>query len=98
MGVDCRVKGKGVNKAISTSKTRKITANRKNRREKGIRAVESGSNPHSKGVTNSCLSWGYDARTKAKINSAIGTIREKKIAKEVVSIFLGHVAFIKLKV
>lgn len=31
------------------SKTRKITASRKNRREKGIRALPKGSNPHSKG-------------------------------------------------
>lgn len=31
------------------SKTRKITARRKNRREKGMRALPSGSNPHSNG-------------------------------------------------
>lgn len=39
----------GISKTISISKTRKITAKRKKRREKGIRAVEEGSNPHSKG-------------------------------------------------
>ena len=32
------------------SKIRKITANRKNRRENGSRAESFGSNPHSKGV------------------------------------------------
>lgn len=31
------------------SNTRKITANKKNRMEKGIRAVDIGSNPHSNG-------------------------------------------------
>lgn len=39
----------GINKAISISKTKKMTARRKNRIEKGIRAVFLGSNPHSKG-------------------------------------------------
>ena len=33
----------------STSKTKKITANRKNRVEKGSRAERCGSNPHSNG-------------------------------------------------
>jgi len=36
-------------RAISISKTRKITANKKNRVEKGMRADLLGSNPHSKG-------------------------------------------------
>jgi hypothetical protein len=35
--------------AISTSKTKKIIAIIKNRREKGTREFEKGSNPHSKG-------------------------------------------------
>ena len=39
----------GNNKTISTSKIRKITANKKNRRENGNRADPIGSNPHSKG-------------------------------------------------
>ena len=41
--------GIGSNKAISTSKIKKITAIRKNRRENGNRAEAHGSNPHSKG-------------------------------------------------
>ena len=41
--------GRGIIKAISISKTKKITARRKNRVEKGIRAEFFGSNPHSKG-------------------------------------------------
>ena len=39
----------GSSKVISTSKIRKITAIKKNRRENGIRADPLGSNPHSKG-------------------------------------------------
>lgn len=39
----------GNNSAISTSKIKKITAIKKNRNEKGIRAEFLGSNPHSNG-------------------------------------------------
>lgn len=39
----------GNRRVISTSKIKKITAIRKNWREKGIRAVDLGSKPHSKG-------------------------------------------------
>lgn len=42
-------KGAGINKTISISNTKKITAKRKNRIEKGIRALFLGSNPHSNG-------------------------------------------------
>lgn len=41
--------GKGKRKAISMSKIKKITASRKNRSEKGVRAELFGSNPHSYG-------------------------------------------------
>ena len=40
---------KGKRRVISTSKIRKITAIKKNRREKGSRADPLGSNPHSNG-------------------------------------------------
>lgn len=46
----CIVKGAGTRSTISISNTRKITAKRKNRKEKGIRADDLGSNPHSNGV------------------------------------------------
>jgi hypothetical protein len=39
----------GSNRAISTSKIKKITAIRKNRRQNGSRADLFGSNPHSNG-------------------------------------------------
>lgn len=42
--------GIGIKSTISTSKTRKITASRKNRRENGIRADDFGSKPHSNGA------------------------------------------------
>ena len=41
--------GSGSRRAISRSKRRKRIATRKNRREKGRRAVPTGSNPHSYG-------------------------------------------------
>lgn len=48
-------KGQGRRRAISMSKTRKITARRKNRIEKGRRALFLGSNPHSNGEAFSRL-------------------------------------------
>jgi hypothetical protein len=44
-----RIMGIGRRREISMSKIKKTTAIRKNRREKGSRAVLVGSNPHSKG-------------------------------------------------
>jgi hypothetical protein len=41
--------GEGSRRTISMSKTRKRTASKKNRREKGSRAEDLGSKPHSKG-------------------------------------------------
>jgi len=41
--------GAGRSNTISISKTKNKTASKKNRREKGNRAVALGSNPHSKG-------------------------------------------------
>lgn len=49
-------RGMGRRRTISMSKTRKITAKRKNRSEKGIRAEAFGSNPHSNGDSFS-RSW-----------------------------------------
>jgi len=42
--------GKGIIRAISISNTRKITARRKKRVEKGIREELLGSKPHSNGL------------------------------------------------
>ena len=43
------IEAKGKSNVISTSKIKKITAIKKNRSEKGKRAVPLGSNPHSNG-------------------------------------------------
>lgn len=53
------IKISGINKTISMSKTKKITANRKNRIEKGRRADDKGSNPHSNGeiFSRSLVLW-----------------------------------------
>jgi len=40
--------GKGIKRATSTSNTINKTASKKNRKEKGIRALPFGSKPHSK--------------------------------------------------
>lgn len=45
-----KIKGAGIKRTISMSNTKKITAKRKKRVEKGRRALSFGSNPHSKGV------------------------------------------------
>lgn len=44
-----RERGRGMRSTISMSNTRKMTASKKKRREKGSRADLFGSNPHSKG-------------------------------------------------
>jgi hypothetical protein len=46
--INVEISGIGRMRVISTSKIRKITAIRKNRKENGIRADLFGSNPHSK--------------------------------------------------
>ena len=43
------IEARGSKRVISTSKIRKITAIKKNRKENGKRAVPLGSNPHSNG-------------------------------------------------
>ena len=65
--------GRGVKRAISISKTRKITASKKNRREKGIRAEFLGSNPHSKGVNFSrvLLLWRWFKHHAIKITARV---------------------------
>lgn len=49
MWVCCNALGRGSKRTISISNIRKITASKKNRREKGIRADFVGSKPHSNG-------------------------------------------------
>ena len=68
-----RAIGVGISKTISMSKTRKITARRKNRVENGIRALFLGSNPHSNGVAFSRSLYERDL-SKYAIKRRIGGI------------------------
>jgi hypothetical protein len=71
-------RGVGISNTISMSKTIKIIASRKNRIEKGIRALWFGSNPHSKGEdfsrSFSVRIVSRSDREKMMIGSAIATI------------------------
>jgi len=66
--------GKGIRRTISMSNTMKITANRKNRRENGIRALWLGSNPHSKEVFFSRSGFARMKILHASRRSSSGTI------------------------
>ena len=66
---------KGRSNVISTSKIRKITAIRKNRRENGIRADPFGSNPHSKGEFFSRSLIVFLERKEDTIISALAIIK-----------------------
>lgn len=74
-------KGLGINKTISMSNTKKITARRKNRIENGIRALFLGSNPHSKGEHFSRSSVERNVIIKAIDKTKIGTNRAKNKLK-----------------
>lgn len=57
---------------ISISKTKKMIARRKNRREKGVRALFFGSKPHSNGEGLSREGWLFKEMQRAKIVMANG--------------------------
>lgn len=89
---------KGSKRVISTSKTRKITAIRKNRREKGSRADPLGSNPHSKGEFFSRSAIVFLAKTDDKIITTVAMIRTiitKRDANKI--IFLGRTKLVDWK-
>lgn len=77
------IKGIGNKKTISISKIKKITANKKNRKENEIRAEFFGSNPHSNGLHLS-RSWSErnptinptNIRIQIKIDAIIKLITE----------------------
>ena len=71
--------GIGIRRTISMSNTRKMTARRKNRSEKGIRAEAFGSKPHSKGVLFSELGVVFIDRKTVAIIKRIGKGSVKKI-------------------
>jgi hypothetical protein len=71
--------GIGIRRTISMSKTRKMTARRKKRRENGIRAEELGSKPHSKGVDFSRFILFFEESRKVQIITIIGKISARII-------------------
>lgn len=82
------IKGRGNKRIISMSNTKKITAVKKNRKEKGSRAFFTGSNPHSYGE-----SFSRDILIrKFKIHATKNTKEEiknaKKTRKEIKNMFL----------
>lgn len=68
-------------RAISISNTRKITASRKKRREKGRRAEFFGSNPHSNGLDFSRSASVRRDRAQAIINTSRGIASETATVK-----------------
>lgn len=76
--------GAGNRRTISMSKTKKITASRKNRRENGSRAEEVGSNPHSKGdiFSRSCVErWARDQETrKTKMEIVVAIVKARSVS------------------
>lgn len=76
------IKGRGMRRTISISNTKKITARRKNRREKGIRALPKGSKPHSKGDAFSRSIGVRWARVKEIINTVRVRIPERIVSKD----------------
>lgn len=71
-----KVTPRGKRITISTSKIRNKIVSKKNRREKGIRALLRGSNPHSKGVSFSRCLPDFLPRARAK------TLRRREIKRE----------------
>lgn len=74
------IRGAGRRRTISISNTRNKTASKKNRREKGSRAEDLGSKPHSKGEAFSRSIFARRERTNAAEVIIIGSIRA--MAKE----------------
>lgn len=89
-------RGRGIRRTISMSNTKKITASRKNRREKGIRALPRGSKPHSNGEAFSrsrVVRWAKTKEVKktisTKARAETAEIEETNIALEVIYTFFG---------
>lgn len=80
-----RVRGSGIRRTISISKTRKITASKKKRSEKGIRAEDFGSKPHSKGADFSrSIFFFSDKAIMARMMTDGKIIASKVAIKEVI--------------
>ena len=84
--INLKMIGIGRIKVISTSKMRKITAMRKNRRENGTRADLLGSNPHSKAEGFSRSKTFFMAIVEFNAIKATGKIKDKTIMLKIISI------------
>lgn len=81
-GISWITRGVGKRSATSTSKIRNTIARRKNRSEKGVRAVFLGSNPHSNGEEVSVEITCREATMKATIVRSNG----RAIAREIIGV------------
>ena len=81
------IEANGRRSVISTSKIKKITAIRKNRKEKGNRALPLGSNPHSKGEFFSRSVIVFLARIEDRIITT-DLINRIKIVRIIVNIII----------
>lgn len=79
------IKIRGINKVISTSKIKKITAIKKNWSEKGNRAEDFGSNPHSNG---DLFSRSVKVFFEIKLAINITIILIKKIIKAIMNVVM----------
>lgn len=75
----------GIRRVISTSKIRKITAIRKNCKEKGSRAEDLGSNPHSKGEFFSRSEWVF---FEIRFAISIITVEINKMILEIIRVIM----------
>ena len=89
VGIIFIIIGVGSRITISISKIKNNTANKKNRRENGVRAFEEEVNPHSNGLEVSRFLSGVDekSRNENTIVIAIGMIRAKRKIRVKVIIF-----------
>ena len=74
----------GIRMTISISKIKKIIARRKNRVENGIRALEVGIIPHSKGLAFSASRGGVYIRATVRLISSRGRVRYRRNIKVIV--------------
>lgn len=82
-GVKLITHGRGRRSAISRSNNKNRIATRKNREEKGSRAVPWGSNPHSYGESFSAFEYGI-GNQKATVISAVTMASDSMIMNRIV--------------
>lgn len=90
MWLRSRARGEGISSTISMSKTRKITARRKNRVENGIRAFLFGSKPHSNGEAFSRSFVDFALKINARSKTIGGRIMAIENEKREIIIYKGY--------